>query len=329
MLTGIAGMDVMDVAIQQLYILLSRIGTDIARTAALGHIECETLGGKCLVLTLVDVVVNVFDGRNLELAGMTWNSQEVVDDGALKTVGGELALVSHLGIVFVKIFGELNIGLFQQLHIAQATDDDSQFDRIVGLHLGLVNLGRNIETANTAREVGRTGRQRINIDGDARGLDLFLHLNISGTAIEESLKGVDITVLLNYDTIERNAGNLQLAGLLREHDILAPRHSLVRTAIQHLDRETLLIGKRYLASIKVLQVRHLTTQVGQSDKRVHLISQKNGLLLDDTTLRGADLDEQVATGNRRTSRTQLIGRTLRLTALAVTRLRRASPTRWL
>ena len=210
MLTRVAGMDIVDVAVEQLDILLSCIGTDIA-AAALGHIEGEALGGDRLVLLVVDVVIDILDGRNLKLAGMAGHSQEIVDNRTLQTIGGELALVGHLGIILIEVLGELHLRLFQQLHITHTTDDDTYLDRIVGLHLSLVYLCGDVKLTYTAREIGRTGWQRVDIDGDAGCLDLLLHLYIARTAVEESLEGVDITVLLNNDTVERDAGNLQLA----------------------------------------------------------------------------------------------------------------------
>ena len=251
----------------------------------------------------VGVEIDILDRWNLELACMTRYSQEVVDDRALKTVGGQLALVSHLGVVLVEVLGELDLRLLQQFHVAHTTDDDTQLDRIVGLDIGLVNLGRDIERAHTAREIGRTRGQRGHINRDAWRNNLLLDLDIAGTAVEESLEGVYITVLLHHDTVERNAWNFELARLLWKHDILAPRYRLVRAAVEHLDRKTLLSGQRNLTGIEVLQVRHLAIEVGQSDKGINLIGQQDGLLLKDTTLGGADLDEQVVARNTRACRT--------------------------
>ena len=127
----------------------------------------------------VGVEIDILDRWNLELASMTRHSQEVVDNGTLKTVGGQLALVSHLGIVLVEVLGELDLRLLQQLHVTHTTDDDTQLDRIVGLDIGMVNLGRDIEGAYTTREVGRTCRQRVDINRDARCNNLLLDLDIA------------------------------------------------------------------------------------------------------------------------------------------------------
>ena len=124
--------------------------------------------------------------------------------------------------------------------------------------------------------------------------------------------------MLYDDAIERDAGNLQLTRLLWEHDILTPSNSLIWTSVKHLNREALLCRQGYLTCIEILQVGHLTTKVGQSDKGIYLISQKDRLLFNDTTLRGADLDEQVATSNSGTCGTQLVGVILMLTTLTIT-----------
>ena len=125
MLTGVTRMDIVYVAIQQLHILLSRISADITRTATFGHIKRETFSSDSLIFTFVDIVIDILDGRNLELACMSWHSQKIIDDRAFQTISGQLALIGHFGIILVEVLGEFDFGLFQQLHITQTADNDT------------------------------------------------------------------------------------------------------------------------------------------------------------------------------------------------------------
>ena len=125
MLTGVTRMDIVYVAIQQLHILLSRISADITRTATFGHVKRKTFSSNGLILTVVDIVVDILDGRNLKLACMSWHSQKIIDDRAFQTISGKLALISHLGVILVKVLGEFDFRLFQQLHITQTADNDT------------------------------------------------------------------------------------------------------------------------------------------------------------------------------------------------------------
>ena len=289
-----AGLDVADILIQQLYILLTAVDTGRLTTGTLGHIEGERLRLHGLVAGRLRVVVGEADGGNLELAGMTGHSQEVVNHGALEAVDGQLALVRQLGVVLVEVVGEVDRRLLDELQVTRTADDDTQRHRVVGLHLGLRQLGRDAELTHSTREVGRTLRQRVDLNIDARRLYLLLHLDVARAAVEERLEGVYVAVLLHDDAVERDAGNGQFTRNLREHDILAPRHRTVRTAVDGLNLEALLLGQLYLLRVEALKVGHLALQLRQVDERIDLIGQEYGLLLVNAAFVGADLDEKVA-----------------------------------
>ena len=243
---------------------------------------------------------------------MTGNSQEVVDDAALQSLRREACLVGDLRIVMVEVLGELHLGLFQQLHVAHTTDDDAQLDGVVGLDLGLVEGGGNIVFSHTAREIGRTLGQRIDLDSDAGSLDLLLHLDIAGTSVEEGLEGVDVPVLLDDDALVGDAGYLQLSCSLREHDVLLPGNRAIGFAIDRLDMHLLLLRQRHLTGIETLQVGHLTVELGETDQRIDLIGQQDRFLFADMLLGGRHLDEEVGTGDSTSCRPYLAVSTLLL-----------------
>ncbi len=91
-----------------------------------------------------------------------------------------------------------------------------------------------------AREAGRPLRQGVHLDINAWGDDFLLHLDIARASIEERLEGIDVTILLYDDALEGDAWNLKLTRHLREHHILAPSGSPIRTSVEGLNREALL-----------------------------------------------------------------------------------------
>ena len=148
-----------------------------------------------------------------------------------------------------------------------------------------------------AREVGRTVRQRVYLDGDAGGGDFLLDLDIAGAPVEEGLEGVDITVALYDHALVGDARHFQLAGGLGEHDVLLPGDGAVGTAVEVLNLEALLLRQGHLTRIEALQIGHLAIELGEVDERIDLVGEQDWLLFAHALLRRADLDEQVAAGN--------------------------------
>ena len=228
---------------------------------------------------------------------MTGNGKDIVNHRAFNTIGSQFGLIRNLGVVLIEVLRELHLRLFDELQVTHATDDDTQGNRIVGFGFGLVELCGDAEFSHTTREIGRTLGQRINLNIDTGGDNLFLNLHITGASVEESLEGIDVTVLLHHDAVEGDAGYLKLTRQLWEHHILAPCHSAIRTAIERFHLEALLLRKFHLLCVETLQVGHLTLQLRQRDQGIDLICQKNGLLLIDTFLVGAHFDEEIRSGD--------------------------------
>ena len=84
--------------------------------------------------------------------------------------------------------------------------------------------------------------------------------------------------------------------------------------------ELLLLWQGDFAGVETLQIGHLTIELGQSDQRVHLIGQQDGLLLTDMLFRSCYLDEQVTARNSGSCGTHLSGTALWVLALCPTLL---------
>ena len=136
-----------------------------------------------------------------------------------------------------------------------------------------------------------------------------MHLHITRAAIEESLDGVDIAVLLNHDTLEGDGRNLELARHLRIHDVLTPGDTTVRTAVDDLGVKHFLLWLWYLLRVEALQIGHLAVELGKVDLCIDLIGKEHRLLLVHTLLVGSDLDEEVVArdGRTRLTHARLIG----------------------
>ena len=93
---------------------------------------------------------------------------------------------------------------------------------------------------NAAREASRSLRQGIHLNINAWGDDFLLHLDIARATVEERLEGIDVAILLYDDALEGDAWDLKFTRHLREHHILAPSGSPIRTSVESLNREALL-----------------------------------------------------------------------------------------
>ena len=156
-------------------------------------------------------------------------------------------------------------------------------------------MGRDIKLAHATREIGRTSGQRIHLDGYSRSRDFLLHLDISRTAVEECLKGIDIPILHDNSTIERDCRNIEFSSHLRKHHVLAPSDSAIRSAVVCLDLETLLLRQLHFLCVESLEVGHLAVESCQLHERIYLIGEQNRLLFVHSLLVGAHLDEEVGT----------------------------------
>ena len=262
---------------------------------ALLHGEGEGLGLDGAVGIGLGVVVGEFYRWNGVLALVARNSEEVVNHVALHTVLGELGLVGDFGVILVEVFRQVEHRLLEEFQVSDASHYHTDVDGIASLHVVLVERGRDIEAAYSTREVGRTCRQRVHLNGNARRLDRLMHLDITRAAIEESLDGVDIAVLPNHDTLEGDAWNLHFSCHLRIHHILTPSNSTIWFTINSFDMETLLLWQRYFLSMETCELRHLTFELCQVNESINLICEQDRLLFIHLPLIGANLYKQVST----------------------------------
>ena len=184
----------------------------------------------------------------------------------------------------------------------------------------MVKGSRNAIGAHTTREIGRALGQGIYLNSNAGSLDLLLNLNIARTTVEKCLERVNIAVLLYNNTLVGNARDLEFSRSLGEHHILLPGYGTIGFAIQRFYMELLLLWQGDFAGVETLQIGHLTIELGQSDQRVHLIGQQDGLLLTDMLFRSCYLDEQVTARNSGSCGTHLSGTALWVLTLCPTLL---------
>ena len=293
-LLGIARLDITDILVEFLQAILTGEIADRRSARTLGHIEMEGLGLNRFVALGGGIEIGKLYRRDIVLALVTRHDEEVVDLRTLEARRGQLGLVGNLGLVLIEILWQIDDGLLDELEVTRTANDDTQGDGVVGLSLGLVELGRDVELTYSTREGSRALWQRVYLNLDAGSLDLLLNLYIARTAVEEGLERVDITILLNHNTLEGDRRYLQLAGGLWEHDILAPSAGAVWAAIHILDRERLLLRQVYLLRVEALKIGHIATKLRQLHKGIYLISKEYRLLFEHALLVGTHLDEEVA-----------------------------------
>ena len=131
------------------------------------------------------------------------------------------------------------------------------------------------------------------MESDSRCHNRLLHFGLHGSAAEEGIEGIDVTVLLNHHSLELDFGNLHLTRLLREDNILAPNHGAVVAAVVvfHLQLGlTLTVNFLHMESV---ERRHLTGHLAHVHEGIELIGQEHSFLLKDTLLGGGDGNEYI------------------------------------
>ena len=139
-LAGVARLDEADVLVQLLYVLLGGV-VGYRRSFALLDVELEALRADGLVGVALRIEIDELNRGYLELTWMAGHKENIVDDGAFDTVGGEFRFVGNLGVVLVEVLGELHHRLLDELQVANAIDNDTQRDGVVSLNLSLVERG--------------------------------------------------------------------------------------------------------------------------------------------------------------------------------------------
>ncbi|MBQ2674481.1 MAG: hypothetical protein IJG07_07360, partial [Prevotella sp.] len=98
-------MDEVDVAVEQLDILLTIEGGYSSRSVALFDMQLKGLGLYRLILSGACIKISILNGRNIKVTLMAGYCQIVLDDGAIQSLGGQFCIIGHLGIVTVEILG--------------------------------------------------------------------------------------------------------------------------------------------------------------------------------------------------------------------------------
>ena len=128
--------DIADVSVELFHIFSSAVAAYGAAT--FGYLQCEGFSFHCLVASFLCVVICKLYGRNLVFALMARHHEIVIDHAAFHSFGTEFGLVGNLGVIAVKIFGQVDYRLFNQLQIAHTADGDAKFHGVVCLYLLLV-----------------------------------------------------------------------------------------------------------------------------------------------------------------------------------------------
>ena len=271
-------------------------------SVTLFYFYCQRLSLDRLVGFDRCVVIYKRHCRNSVFALVARHYKIVENHVALNAIGCKLCLVGNLGVVLFKVFREINHRLLYKLKIADASNHYTQSDGIAFLNRLFGKLCRYRELAYSTRECGWLRRKRIHLYVKSWCHNIALYLNITRTAIEESLKRVDRTVLLNHNALERDARDRQLTCHLREHYILAPCHTTIVLAIEPLKMKTLLLWQRHFLSVETCKVGHLAIERREIYKRIYLICKQHWFLLVYSALVGTHLYEKIACGNLTTTR---------------------------
>ena len=96
------------------------------------------MGGKGLVLVGLGVEIYELDAWQNVVAHIARNHQNVIYHASCHTICGEFGLVSHLGIILLKVLRHIEFWLLEEFHITHSADHNPYIDWVASLYLILV-----------------------------------------------------------------------------------------------------------------------------------------------------------------------------------------------
>ena len=265
---------------------------------ALGLGDAQVTGGNGnrLILARLGVKIGELTGRNLKFARILRNEGVVHHDLAAHVTGSIVDMDVVLGIIHVKLFGELDFGRLDILDVTRADDGVTVGGSAIGLETRFgLEVGPHVELTHGTRKRGGLGLgQRQDVDGRLVAGHLEVLLDRLGNRAEDALERVELHHA--HVIVTRRDG--QVATLLRIEDTLLEDSHHILLAIKRLDLVKAGLHRYFLDEEAVKrgldggnELRHLILGV-QLDGADHR------LLLIHTRLAHLDADEQVLTAHR-------------------------------
>ena len=216
---------------------VARVGLAAAlRRGGAGHGQGKGRRGERLVLALVHVVVAVVHGAYLEGARAARNKGIFEGLGA----GGATLVRVHAGldVIDLEIRREVELGRFQQGHVALSGHRDNEGGRIVRLQGILAQVGRYLEVSHAASEGSRgPGRQGFHMHLGRLGGHPLADGHV--VAAEEIVKdGAGGAALLDVHQAHHLGGfDALVSGLLGNEHPAAEHRGIVHGAVHLLALE--------------------------------------------------------------------------------------------
>ena len=138
--TDWVGLDITNVLVQ-LFHLLSCISRHTGCAVTLCHIECKCLCMQCLVSIYLSIIIGELHRRYLVLALMTRDHKDIIHHAAFNTISSELSIVCYLGIILIKVLGQIDDRLFDEFQVTCTTHRHTEGDGVISLHFFLINSG--------------------------------------------------------------------------------------------------------------------------------------------------------------------------------------------
>ena len=261
--------------------------------------------GKRDVAVFLGREINEVHGGDFVVAFVVRHESIVERQFAFQSFGSCFSLFLCLGIVNVEILGEGDARRGNEFHVARAFHGDAVGAGLVGAQFRRKQFAFHAEASHAARECGWL-RLRQFLYGQCQGLDAALYLNAdAASAIEKGIGEVERIVLLDNGAVERQAGNCERTGFLREYEILQNSPRAVGRTVKMLHAHLYLVaGDWYFLRDEVLEIGAAREgRVGQAHTEAHVnaISEKHCFLFVNGGTCGRDVDKEVALRYRRSA----------------------------
>ena len=261
--------------------------------------------GKRDVAVFLGREINEVHGGDFVVAFVVRHEGIVERQFAFQSFGSCLGLFLCLRIVNVEILGEGDARRGNEFHVARAFHGDAVGAGLVGAQFRRKQFAFHAEASYAARECGWF-RLRQFLYGQCQRLDAALYLNADAApAIEKGIGEVERIVLLDNGAVERQAGNCERTGFLREYEILQNSPRAVGRTVKMLHAHLYLVaGNWYFLRDEVLEIGAAREgRVGQAYTEAHVnaVGEKHCFLFVNGGTCGRDVDKEVALRYRRSA----------------------------
>ena len=225
-------------------------------TCSLFHMQFILFRSQHFIRTGINIKITELYGRNLISSRITGNCQILNDLTTGEARICQTEFIVHLRIIYLKILGEFDFRIREQLQIAGTRDDKFDSNGIIGLDICTIDRRSYIELSHSSRKIGwLTCRQGLYVNCQLRSQNCLFNFYVIASSIEKCLERISNLCSLCNGSIKACSINCQLTGLLREQHKLTIDCRLIISTFIMLQSPSSVIRQFYFLRMESFEVR--------------------------------------------------------------------------